>query len=408
MRNIIFLLALFLINLFSSAQTAADLYKKADSLYKLKDYKNSAMAYMGGIRVDGRMLVPVRYLHAANSWALGAVPDSAFQSLNELANSNRISSSLARGIENSKDLTSLQTDKRWQLLLVQAYKKAANNFPQEEIVYGRKEGVALSMIHLKPPAKTNSKAIVCLVAGSWYSSYRMAEDYVSGSANYLEKGYTVFLVVVGSQPRFSIPDQIADAKRAVRYVRYNAKKLKIDPDHIGLVGYSAGGHLTLAVATADDKIDNSSTDPIDKVSSRVQAAAVLFPPTDFLNWGPLGNIVNAPLLLKTSKVYGALDFKTWNASNNTYDEVSDTSARNKIGKEISPIYTVSSDDPPVFIIHGDADMTVPLQQSQSIIAKFKEAGVTNRYIIKKGGKHNAYDMNPEWQEFVDWFDKYLK
>ncbi len=408
MRNIIFIFAFFLINLFPSAQTAADLYKKADSLFKIKDYKNSAIAYTNGIREDGKMLVPVRYLNAANSWALGAMPDSAFHSLNELVNSNRISFSLARGIENSKDLTSLQTDKRWQLLLSQAYKKAENNFPQEEIIYGRKEGAALSMIHLKPSAKTNSKAIVCIVAGSWYSSYRMAEDYVSGSANYLEKGYTVFLVVVGSQPRFSIPDQIADAKRAVRYVRYNAKKLKIDPDHIGLLGYSAGGHLTLAVATADDKIDNSSNDPIDRVSSRVQAAAVLFPPTDFLNWGPVGNIVNAPLLLKTSKVYGALDFKTWNAANNTYDEVSDTSARNKIGKEISPIYAVTSDDPPVFIIHGDADMTVPLQQSQTIIAKFREAGVTIRYIIKKGGKHNAYDMNPEWQEFVDWFDKYLK
>jgi acetyl esterase/lipase len=286
--------------------------------------------------------------------------------------------------------------------------EAGNDFPQDEIIYGRKDGAALSMIHLKPKGKSNGKAIVSIVAGSWYSSYRMAEEYVRGSSNYLEKGFAVFLVIVGSQPRYAIPDQIRDARRAVRYIRYHAKTLAIDPDHIGMVGYSAGGHLTLAVATSDDGIDNAAHDPVDRVSSRVQAIAVLFPPTDFLNWGPLGNIVNAPFLLKANKVYGALDFKTWNAADNTYKEITDTSLRNKIGKEISPLYAVTPDDPPVFIIHGDADMTVPIQQSQSIITKFKEAGVVNKFVIKKGAKHNASDMNPEWQEFVDWFEKYLK
>jgi dipeptidyl aminopeptidase/acylaminoacyl peptidase len=118
--------------------------------------------------------------------------------------------------------------------------------------------------------------------------------------------------------------------------------------------------------------------------------------------------VNAKELLKPARVWGAVDFKTRNERFNLYEEVTDTATRNKIGKEISPIYFVSADDPPVFIMHGDADVTVPLQQSQSIIAKFNETGVPDRFIIKKGGKHNGDDMNPEWQEFVDWFDKYLK
>jgi len=51
---------------------------------------------------------------------------------------------------------------------------------------------------------------------------------------------------------------------------------------------------------------------------------------------------------------------------------------------------------------------VPLQQSQTIIAKFKEAGVPNNFIIKKGAKHNFSDMEPEVKQFADWFDKYLK
>jgi dipeptidyl aminopeptidase/acylaminoacyl peptidase len=109
-----------------------------------------------------------------------------------------------------------------------------------------------------------------------------------------------------------------------------------------------------------------------------------------------------------ARVYGAFDFRVLNNTTAIYEPVTDTTARNKIGKEISPIYAVSSDDPPIFIIHGDADMTVPLQQSQTFVAKLKEAGVTNNYIIKKGGRHNPDDMKPEFDQFVDWFDKYLK
>jgi len=295
------------------------------------------------------------------------------------------------------------------LLLVQL--QAQNNAPGEEIIYGRKDGVALTMIELKPASKANGKAIIRVIAGSWFSSYGMAiaDATIEGSKTlYVDRGYTVFEVIVGSQPRFSIPDQISDVKRAVRYIRYNAKNLGVDPNHIGIEGYSAGGHLSLAIATADEKIDTASKDPVDHVSSRVQAVAVLFPPTDFLNWGTLGNIINAKTLLLANSVFGAVDFKTWNNKTRTYDAVSDTTERNKIGREISPIYAVTPDDPPVFIIQGDADKTVPMEQSVRIIDKFKEAGVANNFIIKKGAGHYIENMLPELKQFADWFDKYLK
>ncbi|MBL0130075.1 MAG: prolyl oligopeptidase family serine peptidase [Chitinophagaceae bacterium] len=132
-------------------------------------------------------------------------------------------------------------------------------------------------------------------------------------------------------------------------------------------------------------------------------------PTDLLNWGGPGlNFVNAKQILLINKAWGPVEFRVFNDKTRLYEEVTDTAARSKIGIEISPINFVSKDDPPVFIIHGDADPTVPVQQSKSIITRFNEAGVPNRFIIKKGGKHNGDDMYPEWQEFVSWFDKYLK
>jgi acetyl esterase/lipase len=296
-------------------------------------------------------------------------------------------------------------------LLLLTNLQAQNKPDPKEIIYGRKDGVALTMLQLTPGGNSKHRGIVRVIAGSWFSSYGMAtwEGTVELSKElYVDRGYTVFEVIVGSQPRFAIPEQISDVKRAVRYIRYHAKELGIDPNHIGIEGYSAGGHLSLAVATADEKIDTASRDPVDQVSSRVQAAAVLFPPTDFLNWPPFGNVVNAKQMLLTFGVYGALDFKKWNDKTYTYDIVSDTTERNRIGREISPLYSVTRDDPPIFIIHGDADQTVPLEQSQVFIAKLKEVGVPNNYIIKKGAAHDQSAMMPEMKQFTGWFDKYLK
>ena len=410
MKNTILILFCILLTFFSVAQNANQLYRKADSLYNLKDFKSAAIAYHDGINLQGTATGFNRYLSAASSWAMANSPDSAFYVLDILSKNDKLTQSDYKNIAGAKELEVLQTDKRWKPLVAAVQKKAeGNTYPQEEIVYGRKDGMGLLMTQLKPKVKSNGKAIISVQAGSWFSNFNMIERGVYYKREYLDNGYNVFMVVLGSQPRYAIPDQVDDLKRAVRYIRYNAKQLGIDPDHIGIEGGSAGGHLSLIIATADEKMNANASDPVDRVSSRVQAAAVLFPPTDFFNWGFSGAAtINQREIQKQLRVYGAFDFRVWNNSTLTYDPVTDTAARNKIGKEISPIYAVSTDDPPIFIIHGDADMTVPVQQSQTFIAKLKEAGVANNFVIKKGGRHNPDDMKPELDHFVDWFDKYLK
>jgi acetyl esterase/lipase len=215
--------------------------------------------------------------------------------------------------------------------------------------------------------------------------------------------------MVGCQPRYTIPDEISDLKRSVRFIRYHAKEYGIDADKIGITGSSSGGHLSLMIATADDITDSKSTDPVDKVSSRVQAVAVFFPPTDFINYGRVntsGKINEAGLVM--AKVAAAFDFKEWNNATGTYVSITDTERRLSIAKEISPINFVSADDPPVMIIHGDKDYLVPTQQSESIIEKFKEAKVPYQFIIKEGGSHGWKNMEVDEKNFLEWFDKYLK
>ena len=410
MKNISLILFCIATTLYSFAQNANQFYRKADSLYAAKEFKNAANAYNEGIKLQGAAAGFNRYLSSASSWALANLADSAFNMLDILSRNDKLVQSDYKNIESAMDLVVLHPDKRWKKSLAAIQKQAdANTYPQTEIVYGRKDGMGLMMTQVKPKVRSNGKAIISVQAGSWFSNFAMVERGVYYKRQYLDRGYNVFMVVLGSQPRYAIPDQIEDLKRAVRYIRYNAKQLGIDPDHLGIEGASAGGHLSLAIAMADEKMNLNANDPVDRVSSRVQAVAVLFPPSDFFNWGlPGATMINARQQQTQARVYGAFDFRVWNNATSTYDHVTDTSVRNKIGKEISPIYFVSPDDPPVFIIHGDADMVVPLQQSQSFTAKLIEARVTNNFITKKGGRHNADDMKPELDQFVDWFDKYLK
>ena len=283
------------------------------------------------------------------------------------------------------------------------------SYTNTEVVYGRKDGMALTMFKLSPKANSNGKAIISVVSGNWISSFTYATYLTTRAKIYVDKGYTVFVTMHGSQPRYAIPDEIVDLKRAVRFIRYNAKAYDIDPSHIGITGSSSGGHLSLMVGLSDDKPDNTSKDPIDNVSSRVQAVAVFFPPTDFLNWGQQNtNLVTAKAGLAAAGVASAFDYKEWNNTSKTYQSVTAPEKFAQIVQQTSPIYEVSSDDPPVFVIHGDADKTVPLQQSETLVIKLKATNVASQLIIKKGGGHGWKNIEADEQNFVNWFDKYLK
>ena len=240
-------------------------------------------------------------------------------------------------------------------------------YTSAELIYGRKDGMALTLIKLVPKNKAKGKAILSLVSGNWISNYSMAGRYISKSMYLVNSGYTVFYIMHGSQPRYAINDEVEDIKRAVRFIRYNAKNYNIDAEHIGITGSSSGRHLSLMTALSDDKINVNAIDPVDKVSSRVQAAAIFFPPTDFINWGVENTNTDVTKLRKM--VAAAFDFKVLSDSTGMYEHIKGEEILKQLALNNSPIYKVSSDDPPVLIFHGDADTVVPLQQSQTLIKK---------------------------------------
>src|ERR1043165_8730573 len=116
----------------------------------------------------------------------------------------------------------------------------------EDVVYGRKFGTALTL-DVFQPEKPNGCGIFFMVSGGFFSSHDAINPGFYGAL--LERGYTVFAVVHGSQPRFIIPEIEQDIHRAVRFVRHNAARFEVKPEKLGITGASAGGHLSLTMAT---------------------------------------------------------------------------------------------------------------------------------------------------------------
>jgi acetyl esterase/lipase len=274
----------------------------------------------------------------------------------------------------------------------------------EDVIYGRKDGVALTM-DVFSPTKTNGAGIIQIVSGGYFSSHgAIAESLI---APFLKRGYTVFCVVHGSQPRYQVPEIFQDIQRASRFIHHHAKKFGIDPNRIGVTGASAGGNLSLLLGTAGTKGDPKAGDPVDRESSRVQAVACFFPPTDFLNYGKPG-VEHIKATDFDPRFRASFDYREMDPKGRTYERITDTKKLQAITRSISPIYSITSETPPTFIMHGDKDLLVPLQQSESMIEKLKAAGVPAELVVKKGGDHGWLTIIGDVEKFADWFDRYLR
>lgn len=273
----------------------------------------------------------------------------------------------------------------------------------DDVIYGRKFGVALTLDVFAPKEKANGVGIIYCVSGSWFSNKPVGVPGAIGELT--SRGYTVFAVVHGSQPKFTIPEVIEDMHRAVRFVKANAAKYQIDPEQLGIAGASAGGHLSLMQGTAFKPGNPKSLDPVEQQSSRVAAVACFYPPTDFLNYGKEGE---SALGVGTLASYKApFDFHEYDPKTRAFLPVVEESRRREIGKAISPVYHVTKDSAPTLIIHGDADKLVPIQQAERIIAGLKEAGVLCELVVKPGAAHGWAGQQQDIATLVNWFDKHL-
>lgn len=271
------------------------------------------------------------------------------------------------------------------------------------IVYGMYSGLALLM-DVYYPEKPNRYGIVHITGTGWHDAlaYNAAPPKESEQVRIygsplVTAGYTVFALSLRAAPRFHHPAAVEDAQRAVRFIRNKARTFGIDPDRIGGVGGSSGGHLILMLGVLDGNGQPDDPDPVNRESAKLQCIAARAAPVDLIRMnGESGSASIASmmgLLLSTRDAKASTQYKAYWAA--------------------SPINHVSDGDAPVLMIHGDADVTVPIRESETLQAALQKAGIEAKLIRIPGGAHGptfpgAKNPPDYLGAMVGWFDTHLR
>ena len=167
---------------------------------------------------------------------------------------------------------------------------------------------------------------------------------------------------LGSQG-YHFPTQLIDVQRAIRHVRANAKRYGIDPNRIGIVGFSAGGHLTSMAATMfDERPDGMTNDAVDQVSARPDVAAPTYPVISMIEkFGHMGSRKNL-------------------LGPNDSDE---------LAKHVSTETRVTANTPPIFIFQTDEDTVVPAENAVSFYLACRKNNVPAELHIYRPGPHGV-------------------
>src|SRR5262245_31477397 len=213
-----------------------------------------------------------------------------------------------------------------------------------------------------PPSTTGPMTAVIVAPGGGYRALSMNKEG-RAPANYLNTlGIAAFVLKYRLGPKYHHPIEIGDMQRAIRTLRARAAEWHLDPGRIGVMGFSAGGHLASTASTRFDRGNPSADDPIERVSSRPDFAILGYPVITLTEaWTHQGSKTN----LLGDKPDAAL------------------------AHSLSTDTQVSAETPPTFLFHTNADTSVPVENSVHYFLALRKAGVPAEMHIFKDGPHGV-------------------
>ncbi len=280
---------------------------------------------------------------------------------------------------------------------VYATKKDCPFEVRADMVYGQAEGEPLLFdLYLpKDDGQSLRPAVVAIHGGGWQGGDKNGIGWMAEML--ARRGYVVAAVDYRLAPQWTYPAQLDDVQRAVRWLRKHAQELRVAPQRIGAIGDSAGGHLSALLGVRETRDDSDLKD----FSSKVQCVVDIYGPADLALPRYLKQIISPDereLLRDVLSAFIGIP----------YDEAP------HLWNDASPIFHVSPDDAPFFIIHGADDMIVPLEQSTSLAEALKKAGVEVELVIIEGMGHGPQNEEAHKQfmqalkKAMDFFDKHLR
>lgn len=233
---------------------------------------------------------------------------------------------------------------------------------RKDIEYGRVgDRVLLADLYTSKELSQPAPGLIFIHGGGWKGGKRA--DYRLYTVDFAQRGYVVATISYRLAQDAKFPAAVEDAKCAVRWMRANATELHVDPDRIAVLGGSAGGYLSLMVGytAGDQRLEGHGGH--EGTSSAVQAVVDLYGPTDLDT--PLG---------QTSDLVSNFLGKSYAEDPELY-------------RFASPITHLDAKDPPTFVLQGTIDTTVPVEQSDLLVAKLKSLGVPHWYDRLDGWPH---------------------
>lgn len=281
------------------------------------------------------------------------------------------------------------------LLIAAATTASAGTFTvHEALEFASPDGVSLLMDLRVPDAVGPHPVIVYLHSGAWI----MGDRFGGPAVRQASRGYAVASIEYRLAPDHIWPAQVEDTKAAIRWLRANAARFRLDPERIAIFGTSAGAHIGSVAATSGgvswlEGIDLGNP----QFSSSVKAVVDLYGPTDLLrleadkidcipldgnaSWMPMSQLMGCAIQ----------ECQEWT-------------------RTASPMSYVTRDDPPFLIMHGMLDCLVSYKQSIALHEKLVEAGVGSSLVLIPRGEHGGRLFDePQYKQMIDLFlDTHLR
>ncbi len=234
---------------------------------------------------------------------------------------------------------------------------------QEKITYSTVGDRELLLDAFIPNGDGVHPAVLVVHGGAWRSgNRRQLRAYATELA---ERGFVCFAIDYRLAPQHKFPAQIEDCRMAVRWIRKNASQYKVDPDRLGAIGYSAGGHLVSLLATTG----KPPSDANGNVDTRIQVAAAGGAPTDF----------------------------RWFPDNGRWAEFwmgGDLTSKKELFLAASTAAFVDSGDAPIFFFNGSSDALVPEAWTKACFFALRSAGVKTEFYSIADAGHMQAAMDP--------------
>ncbi len=268
----------------------------------------------------------------------------------------------------------------------------------KDLVYAStpEKELRLDIYRAKSAGKKSLPLVVWIHGGGWRNGSKATPRLAVGLA---QRGYVVASIDYRLSGDAVFPAQIHDSKAAIRWLRAHAAAYGIAAGHVGVWGSSAGGHLVALLGTSGGvaELEGEVGREHLNMSSRVQAVADYFGPTDLLQMDAhsiSGRLIHDAPQSPESRLIGA-----------PIQDRPDLVAR------ANPITYVTPDDPPFLIVHGDRDPLVPHHQSEILLSALQEAGVQATLHTVEGGEHGRggeFGSPQLFERVASFFDSILK